>query len=269
MIPNPMSTETPISFPYTLPGLGQVTPRALTLASAHFEDMDAHLWHHGKRLYHLPAPKVPNLGELRMESVSLLTVYDAQQWIPIIEDPEQPPRLRPAPVPVEGVALDLLNLWTKNRAGVAATVYPGIMQLKGPSPTKEEFDRLISLESAHCAALIEEADRIWVTKQGKIQPNHRSALEWMGSTRREWFKPIEPGRTKRSVVTGRDINWDALADGGEKLVDYYLLYNLNPENYGDAYVSGLFKDPKFLRDQLERLGLKDKMRELGLLPSKG
>jgi hypothetical protein len=250
----PRSVELP-PLPTVYPGIGQVTPRALTIGSVHFEDCSLHLWHSGRRLYQLPPPPVKCLSEVTLSNVSLLTAYDSQQWIPMITDPEAPMRLAPAPVPVEVIVQDLLHQWTMNRIGAANRHPPGIIQLAGPKPTQAELKRMVELETAHCNALVDEADEIFVTKKGTLQPSHRQALNWLGSTRKEWFKPIEIGRMKRSVVSGREIPMEALADGSEKLIDYYLLYGFNPMDYGDEYVAKLFSNPRFLSEQRGRLGL--------------
>lgn len=238
-----------------LPGLGSVTPRKVMIASAHFATMTAKLWHAGRNHYVLPAPQVSTLGELRRETLSVIPVFDAFQYVPHSTDFDTPPRPLPMPVDVNGIVVDLINQWTKGRVGAAGKVPPGIMRLQGVEPTVEEFNFLVKQERDHCMALVDEADYIHLHKpqDRKIQDSHRMALMWLGSTRRDWFKVVEPGITKTSIVSGKQIPMEALVDEGVDLIEFYLKYGIQPESVGDTYVANLFRDPKFLANAKKRM----------------
>lgn len=245
--------------PMMIPGLGTIQPRTLTIASVHFEPRQRPDLHHSR---HIPMflPAAPK------GKYVTCTVCDSQQMIRNTSDPnEATPTGLPMPVPVDVIAQSLLDSWC--HAGVDlknnARPRPGIILLKGDTPDEEEMRRMLKMEEILCRAGVEEADQIEKTGEGRILQYHRDCLSWLGSERREWFKPIERGLTKKSPASGNMINMNATVDDkGTDLIEYYVKYALKPEEYGDEHIAAMFKNNPTLRESTAiRLGIRRESKD--------
>lgn len=252
-----LQNATPVSAqfePMVIPGLGTIQPRIMTIASVHFEPRNRPDIHHSRHL-NLNLPAAPK------GKYVTCSFCDSQQAVRNTGDPDQSVATYiPMPVPVDVIAASLIDAW--GRAGVdawgKARPRPGIILLKGKEPTADEMKQMIGLETALCRVAVEEGDRIEKTGKGEILDFHRNALSWLDSEKRNWFKVIERGKTKTSAVTGNQINMNATVDEGTDLIEYYVKYNLNPADYGDDHIAGLFKRDGGLKDRTAtRLGLRN------------
>jgi hypothetical protein len=250
--------QAPQFAPLVIPGLGVVQPRVMTIASVHFEPRHRPDFHHSRHLkFELAA--APKGG------YTTCSFCDSQQVVRDTTDVNSSEtRGIPLPVPVDIIATSLMEAWS--HAGVdpfgKARPKPGIMIIQGTQPTAEELAEMNAMEEKLCRYAVEEADRIKTTGKGEIGEFHRNALAWMGSERRDWFKPIERGLTKTSPATGEQINMNATVDNGVDLIEYYVKYGLKPEDYGDEHIATMFKrDPDLRRRVQERLGLRPQQQQ--------
>jgi hypothetical protein len=239
--------------PLYFDGLGAVAPRKLTICSVHFEPKTERFMHSRRRTFFMPAAK--------KGSYSLLDVYDSQQAVRNTSDPEADSASFIAmPVPVETIANSLVSSWAGSFIGVMGRNRPGIDRIEGDKPTDKELARLNKWEEALCRAAVEEADKIEKgTQKGIITDFHRKALEWLDSEKRTWYRPIELGHTKVSVVSGNRIPMAALADNGEDLIEYYVKYDLEPLDFEDAHINKMLTND--LRRKVQhRLGLNQQVK---------
>lgn len=238
--------------PQVMPFAGQMMPRVAHICSVHFMACRRRFVHDRIRYHGVKAIPVGKAYEDE-SAYDVLSLYDTQEWIhdltecagageEIVE-----PSMRGAPIMVEGIVRDLIHEWTTGFIGELATRRPGIMQIAGAIPTREEFDHLMEMEKAFCRAAINEATTIHITRNGTIQPIHRGALEWMKldkSRGYDWYPKIERADVKRSAASGNDIPMTAMMDGAVDLIDLYVRRNLNPLTYGDTFLAG---HPEYLK----------------------
>jgi hypothetical protein len=222
-------------------GFGPVTPRAVTIMSCHFLPCTNRFWHSGRREFFLPAASKDKNNEIVW---TYCTVFDSQQWVANISSDNIGPNAvpvssaMPMPVTVESIIHDLVSQWGYLGTGQMTRYRLGIFPIAGRMGTAEEKKKALKFQEAACRAIVEEADRIHASgKGGPITELHRGALDWLGSEKRSWYKPIEMGRNKKSVATGNIIPMEALVDGAVDLIEFYVRHNLNPKDYGDEYLA--------------------------------
>lgn len=248
MQPNPHQFEPAM---LSLSGLGPVMPRSMAVCSVHFRTMKLRFFHSNRRLFVLPAAE--------KGKYTLLRFFDSQQAVHNTNQQDSDERqMLPMPVSVDSIAQDFRLNWCSGYVGPMGKFPPGIDIIAGEFPTAAELATLNAKQERMCRALVEEADAIEKgTVKGVIIGNdHRDALEWMGSEKRSWFRPIEKGYSKISVITGNHIPVEALADGGQDILEYYVKYDLDPLMYQDTHVAKLFADKPAMKTQIaRRLGL--------------
>lgn len=233
-----------------LPGLGQFTPRQKTMVSVHFNACHNRPHHSGRRMYTLEAAP--------RDSYTKIVLYDSQQMYPDLSDAMAPPENRailPMPVTVESIVAALKSLWTTGGVGAMGMFPPGIDVIEGDEPTAAELTRLRATQERLCRALVEEGDAIKAgngPKGHRIGITHRKALEWLGSEKRDWFKPIEQGVMKKSAVSGNQIPMEAQYDGTVDLLEHYVKYGFDPLEYGDTFVADMFKKKPEMKRAIER-----------------
>lgn len=236
----------------SLTGLGPVMPRSMTVCSVHFKTMTERFFHSNRRIFILPAaPK---------GKYTVLKFYDSQQPVHstnMLQDNDMREFI-PMPVSVESIAGDFRRNWCGGYVGAMGKFPPGIDIIAGELPTEAELAALNKRQERMCRALVEEADGIekGTIKNTIINDDHRAALEWMGSEKRSWFRPIEKGYSKISVITGNHIPMEALADGGQDILEYYVKYDLDPLMYQDEHAAKLFAEKPAMKTQIaRRLGM--------------
>lgn len=247
--PNPYQYEPTM---LAMAGLAPVMPRSMTVCSVHFKEMKERFAHSGRRPFTLPAAE--------KGKYTILRFFDSQQAIhntSMGQDSDSREFIM-MPVTVDSIAADLRANWCGGYIGAMGKFPPGIDIIAGTFPTEAELAALNAKQARMCRALVEEADAIekGTIKNVIINDDHRKALEWMGSEKRSWFRPIEKGYSKISVITGNHIPMEALADGGQDILEYYVKYDLDPLMYQDEHVAKLFADRPAMRVQIQRrLGL--------------
>ncbi len=245
--PNPHQLE-PLMLQLT--GLAPVAPRSMTVCSVHFKTKTLRFWHSNRRTFVLPAAS--------KGKYTVMKFYDSQQGVMNVDRDTGNRDPLPMPVPVEAIAQDFRSNWGSGYTGPMGKFPPGIDIIAGDFPTEAELAALNAKEERMCRALVEEADAIekGSVKGINIGDDHRMALERMGSERRSWFKPIEMGDVKVSVITGNRIPMEALADNGADIPEYYVKYELDPLMYGDKHVAKMFEDkPDMKLRIMRRLGM--------------
>lgn len=247
--PNPYQLEPAM---LSLSGIGPVAPRSMTVCSVHFRTMKLRFHHSGRRLFVLPAAEKGKFTVLRF--------FDSQQAVhnTAMQGDSDVREYLPMPVPVESIAQDFRSNWCAGYVGPMGRFPPGIDVIAGEYPTKVELDALNDRQERMCRALVEEGDAIekGTIKNVRIGDDHRDALEWMGSEKRSWFRPIEKGYSKVSVITGNHIPMEALADGGQDILEYYVKYDLDPLMYQDEHAAKLFAEKPAMKTQIaRRLGM--------------
>ena len=238
--------------PLVIPGYRPIEPRSITVASVHFMPcLQVRFWHSNRQAFWLP----PAIKDKTGEDIRYIKVYDSQQQIPNTSDPQIPQNVAgflPGPVMAEQIVSDLEENWGWIRTTRSGMYRVGVGRIKGETATQEELAKLMRLEKTACQALVAEADRFHAKGEGEIRDVHRGALTFLGSEMREWFRAVELGHTKKSVVSGKRIPMDALSDGGQDIVEYYAKYGLNPLDYEDRFVAG---KPELLKVARKRLGM--------------
>lgn len=246
--PNPHQHEPAM---LALSGLGPVMPRSMTVCSVHFRTMKLRFFHSNRRWFVLPAAEKGKF--------TLLKFYDSQQAVHNTNHQDSDERqFLPMPVSVESIAQDFRENWCAGYIGPMGQFPPGIDIIAGEYPTEAELVALNAKEERMCRALVEEGDAIekGTLKNVRIGDDHRDALEWMGSEKRSWFRPIEKGYSKISVITGNHIPMEALADGGQDILEYYVKYDLDPLMYQDEHAAKLFAEKPAMKTQIaRRLGM--------------
>lgn len=232
----------------TVPGLPPMQARHIMIASVHFEPRQERFMHSGRRTFVLPA--APKGG------VVYMPVYDSQQAIPTWQSFQQEsPEMVPGPVAVETIVKDLEDSWGWIQLKTG-NFRLGISRIAGETCTPDEMKRLIGLETTMCRRAVEEADALHQSGDPKgramITSFHRACLDWLGSEKREWYHQIEMGRTKTGPLSGQKIPMEALADGSHDLLKWYAGNGLDPADFGDHYISELFKKKPHLRKAAEQ-----------------
>lgn len=146
-----------------------------------------------------PRPKDPRCTTFELKPVKrgdppfVLEVPDMHENIP---DPMHPTRggqvsWQSILFPCDEAVKQLLNDWREHQ------VYPGkpgIMEIAGPTPTKEELQQLHEMQVPYLEALFAEADRYYEAKKSEfIQRHHRDAAEWLGYDR-AWTDLMRAGK---------------------------------------------------------------------------
>jgi hypothetical protein len=235
-------------------GLGPVEARKVVIASVHFQDLRNRFMHSGRKEFVLPAPK--------KGLVSYVNIYDSVQVVSDHSDQDTPGELTPKHVLVETIVSDLIRTWGNLHTSMMGVKKVGVMAIKGELATPAELRELNSVEETLCRSLVEEADMIekGAVKGGVITEVHRKALEWLDSENRGWYRSIEKGHTKRSVISGNRIPLAAIVDDGADLIEYYVKYGLNPLDYEDTHIDAMLKaNPKIRQLTEERLGIGSKV----------
>lgn len=235
-----------------MPGFGPVQARRMTLMSVHFAPkVCKEFFHSGRRWV--------TIDKGSAESPAYCHVYDSQQLVPdtasmfSMEPGDRRPSDIPMPVRVETIVGDLLRLWCTSSMGASNKFSAGIILIKGSTATPDEISKGVQMEGSLCRALVEEADRYYIDpKTGRIELKHRQALEWLGSEKRAWYHQIEIGRMKTGALSGTRIPMEALADGGQSLLDFYIGSGLDPLDFGDTHVANLLKSKPDIRKTTER-----------------
>lgn len=244
-VPGSVDPDVPLLY---VPGLAPIVPRSRTLMSCHFRPLRERFWHSGRREFFVPACR---RGEFRY-----ITVYDSQQECMNTSDPHTPPNMAGSimrSVSVESIVQNLIENWGWMNTGQMSRVRLGVFEIKGTAGTEEEKRHAQRFADASAKQLVEVADRIHLgLVKGVIDDLYRDALEYLGSENKPWYRGIEPGTMKRSVVSGNRIPVSALVDQGVDLIEYYVKYGLNPMDYEDSY---LRDRPELLRMARKRLGL--------------
>lgn len=90
------------------------------------------------------------------------------------------------PEPVDGIVKDLLSEWTGNTTDPP----PGVIAIKGSTPTQEEIDKAMAIHNSRCAALRTAAHDLWATGNRKLasQVQYKRASIWLGYMSDPWVQ---------------------------------------------------------------------------------
>lgn len=236
-------------------GFGDIPANCITVASVHFRPVRYDGFFHSRnRDFNLAAGK---LGE-----PTYLKVWNSQQFVQdevallTYQEGSPTPGGIPYPVRAGWIVNDLLKKWQpyfstvlmsdsngKKKPHLARMPDVGIIAIKGSVTDAEELKRLNDLETAHCRAVVDQADRFYINGEGMITDYHRDALAWLGSELKPWFLEIQSGTTKVSPISGKRIPMKALADDGLDLLAFYQRNGLDPTDYGDTFAAELLTRP--------------------------
>lgn len=234
-------------------GFGPIAPESRTICSVHFREKKLSFMHSARREF-----KIPEVDRGKYTTMdffaSLQATFNGVNEQGVHE-------FIGKPVPVDAIAQDFVANWCSGSAGSTANYPPGIGLIAGRHPTKAELAFLMSRQTAYCRALVDEGDRIEKGTADKFGPqrhtqDHRDALAWLGSEKRTWAREIQLGYEKTSVVSGKRIPMEALSDGGQDLLEWYVKYDLDPVDYQDTHVAGMFENRPELKNVIrQRLNL--------------
>jgi hypothetical protein len=228
--------------PHPQMGGRSYTPNFRVLMSIFPDEVQYHRNHGGRRKrYHIPA--------VEKGKYALLPVYDTFTIIrdTTVNSDKDNQALRP--VYCDGIAADLLRVWTQDAPGNASGSAPGIMMLAGDKPTQAELDYLVERQTAYFRWLVRAADEYHIKGDGRfITEDHRRALRWLGSEDRQWYRQINTVMLKRCVACAEEINDMATVckHCSTNLVKFWRESGVEPTAEEDR---GVFE---FMRRQKER-----------------